>query len=207
MAKKATASPHEIRDGVECKQCTVCKNWVPVNTGFYRRSDGLADGSESACKTCRKQASKKDKIDDPYAPFVDPDDGLTKRKCLKCKKIFEWTLEYFWKAHCKSKIAPGSMCLECKHISDIEYNQRSRDVKKRARPVNRLCRPSTMVKIVSDPNSEYGFCRGALITKMEMEIMLEMRHFTNGTILEVNGKHFRVDPAPSRKVSQDLVQL
>ena len=50
-----TASDHvrrhagfELRNGLECRPCRVCKAMLPVESGFYRTSTGV----DSRCKSC-----------------------------------------------------------------------------------------------------------------------------------------------------------
>lgn len=50
-------NPHSIRDGVEGKHCSICKQWVPL-TGYHKRAR-VTDGLNAVCKECAKAATRR----------------------------------------------------------------------------------------------------------------------------------------------------
>lgn len=92
----------KVIDGVECKQCTVCKKDVPLSEYYFTPSTGYY---HSQCNTCRKQSAKvssrrqRDRKRAAKAAFVPkPDndfrsakryedelvDKMNEGKCLSC---------------------------------------------------------------------------------------------------------------------------
>lgn len=100
---------HKYVSGIECKECSCCRKWLPVDS--FQKDNSKWDGLYGFCKECKK-------IKDSKIYYANP------------KKKYEKVLEYQRRTGLISKYRP---------YNPAYYSSEKSRKKKRARDLNRRC--------------------------------------------------------------------
>ena len=103
------------------KQCIVCREWMPLEDGYFHRDERNEDGFCLCCCFCMGEITAR------WAEVEKDFKRASLKRCTNCGKIYPATVEFFcYEKRNKKRLT--SWCRECQRLAaTIRYEKRKQE--------------------------------------------------------------------------------